>query len=63
MKPTKKITQFFFRLAPSDRKIIEKAAELDRRSLSDFIRLAAIDKAVEVIENEKQRKQSPKKGI
>ena len=45
-----KTTQFWFRLEPKDKRLIERAAKIDRRSTSDFIRLAAIDKAVEVIE-------------
>jgi uncharacterized protein (DUF1778 family) len=52
-----KTTQFWFRLEPKDKKLIEKAAKIDRRSTSDFIRLAAIDKAVEVINAEKRRKE------
>ena len=51
-----KTTQFWFRLEPSDKRLIERAARIDRRAVSDFIRLAAIDKAVEVIESEKKRK-------
>ncbi len=56
MKQATKTTQFYFRLSPNDRKLIERAAKINRRSTSDFIRLAAIDKAVEVIENDKKRK-------
>lgn len=53
----KKISQFWFRLEPKEKKLIEKAARIDRRSVSDFIRLAAIDKAVEVINVDKKRNQ------
>ena len=52
-----KTTQFFFRLDPKDRKLIDRAARIDRRTTSDFIRLAAVDKAIEVIEREKQRRE------
>jgi len=51
-----KSSQFFFRISPTDRKIIDKAAKIDRRTMSDFIRLAAIDRAVEVIEAAKKLK-------
>ncbi len=50
-----------FRIDPKDRRLIDRAAKIDRRSTSDFIRLAAIDKANEVIETDKQAK-GPKKG-
>jgi len=54
MKQDKKTTQFYFRLAPGERKLIEKAAKIDRRSTSDFIRLAAVDKAARVIDQDKK---------
>ena len=50
-----------FRIDPKERRLIDRAAKIDRRSTSDFIRLAAIDKANEVIEADKQRRK-PKKG-
>jgi len=50
-----KSTQIFFRLSKKEKKIIEKGAKLDRRSTSDFIRLSSIDRAMELIENEKKR--------
>jgi hypothetical protein len=53
----KKVSQFWFRLAPKEKKLIEKAAEIDRRSVSDFIRLAAIDRAKEVISTMKKGKE------
>ncbi len=53
-----KITQFWFRLEPKDKRLIERAAKIDRRSASNFIRLAAIDRAVEVLEADRKRKQS-----
>jgi uncharacterized protein (DUF1778 family) len=48
-----KTTQFWFRLEPKDKRLIERAAKIERRSTSDFIRLAAIDKANEIIAAEK----------
>jgi uncharacterized protein (DUF1778 family) len=51
-----KIAQFWFRLEPKDKKLIEKAAKIDRRSVSDFIRLGAIDRAVELIDADKKKK-------
>jgi uncharacterized protein (DUF1778 family) len=42
--------------------LIERAAKIDRRSTSDFIRLAAIDRAVEIIENTKKHKIGPKRA-
>ncbi|PKK84266.1 MAG: hypothetical protein CVT49_04680 [candidate division Zixibacteria bacterium HGW-Zixibacteria-1] len=57
MKRDKKTTQFYFRLAPGERKLIEKAARIDRRSTSDFIRLAVVDRAIEAIEADKKRKE------
>jgi uncharacterized protein (DUF1778 family) len=51
-----KSTQFIFRIEGKDRKLVKRAAKIDRRTVSDFIRLAAIDKAAEVIENDKKRK-------
>jgi uncharacterized protein (DUF1778 family) len=54
-----KTTQFWFRLEPKDKRLIERAAKIDRRSTSDFIRLSAVDRAIEVIEAENKRK----KGI
>lgn len=54
-----KTTQFWFRLEPKDKRLIERAAKIERRSTSDFIRLAAIDKAHEVIAAEK----TSEKGI
>jgi len=50
-----KSTQILFRLSKKEKKIIEKGAKLDRRSTSDFIRLSSIDRAMELIENEKKR--------
>jgi len=55
MKRDKKTTQFYFRLAPGERKLIEKAAKIDRRSTSDFIRLAAVDKANELINDSRKK--------
>ena len=55
-KTMAKTTQFYFRLSPGERRLLDRAAQIDRRSLSDFIRLAAIDKADELIQAEKQRK-------
>ena len=52
----RKSTQFWFRLDPKDKKLIEKAAQIDRRSASDFVRLAAIDRANEIIENAKNNR-------
>jgi len=57
MKKDKKTTQFYFRLAPGERKLIEQAAMIDRRSTSDFIRLAAVDRAAEIVQDEKSRKE------
>ena len=45
-----------FRIDTKNKKLIEKAAQLERRSVSDFIRLAAIDKATEVIDKEKKKR-------
>ena len=55
-KREKKVTQFYFRLAPNERKLIEMAALIDRRSTSDFIRIASVDKANEIIEAYKRKK-------
>jgi len=57
MKRDKKTTQFYFRLALGERKLIEKAAKIDRRSTSDFIRLAAVDRAAEIVQAENSRKE------
>jgi len=46
----------FFRIDADDRKLIERAAKLDRRSVSDFVRLAAVDRAIEYLEADKKRK-------
>jgi len=54
-----KSTQFIFRIESKDRRLVELAAKIERRTVSDFIRLAAVDKAVEVIDADKKRK----KGI
>jgi len=54
----KNITQFYFRLSPKERKLIDRAAKIDRRSTSDFIRLAAVDRAMEFIEAERKKKES-----
>jgi hypothetical protein len=51
-----KTTQFIFRIEIKDRRLVERAAKLERRTVSDFIRLAAIDKAAEVIERDKNKK-------
>jgi uncharacterized protein (DUF1778 family) len=48
--------QFWFWLEPKDKRLIERAAKIDRRSASDFIRLAAIEKAIEVIDRDKKRR-------
>ena len=45
-----------FRVDAKSKKLIEKAAKIDRRSVSDFIRLVAVDKAVEVIETDKAKR-------
>ncbi len=45
-----------FRVDAKNKKLIEKAAKIDRRSVSDFIRLAAIDRATELIESDKKKK-------
>ena len=52
-----KTSPFYFRIEPKERKLIDRAARIDRRTTSDFIRLAAVDKAIEVIEREKHRKE------
>lgn len=52
-----KTTQLLFRIDPKDRRLIERAAKLDRRPTSDFIRLAAVDRAIEVIEQHKKQKE------
>ncbi len=57
-----KSTQFIFRIERKDRKLVEQAAKIDRRTVSDFIRLAAIDKAVEVIEADNIKSKNLKKG-
>ena len=57
-----KSTQFIFRIEGKDRKLVERAAKIDRRTVSDFIRLAAIDKAAEIIEVDKIKRQNLKKG-
>lgn len=57
-----KTTAFYMRIDPKEKRIIERAAKIDRRTTSDFIRLAALDRAVELIEADKPKK-SRKKGI
>ncbi|HOD67275.1 MAG TPA: DUF1778 domain-containing protein [candidate division Zixibacteria bacterium] len=57
-----KTTVFFIRIDPKDKRIIERAAKIDRRTASDFVRLAALDRAEELIASKKQRA-SGKKGI
>ena len=52
-----KSSVFIFRIAPKERRLVDRAAKLDRRTTSDFIRLAAIDKAMELIEQDKKRKE------
>jgi uncharacterized protein (DUF1778 family) len=39
----------FTYLTPKERKLIEKAAELEHRSLSSFVAIAAIDRAHQVL--------------
>ena len=39
----------FTYLTPKERKLIEKAAELEHRSLSSFVAIAAIDRAHKVL--------------
>ncbi len=57
-----KTTVIFIRIDPKDKRIIERAAKIDRRTASDFVRLAALDRAEELIASKKQRA-SGKKGI
>ena len=45
-----------FRIDSKNKKLIEKAAKLERRSVSDFVRLAAIDKATEILAGETKEK-------
>ena len=57
-----KTSQFFFRINPKDLRVIQRAAKIDRRTTSDFIRLAALDRADDVIGVERKKKRS-KKGL
>jgi len=47
-------TQFSFGIDPRERRLIDRAAKIERRSTSDLVRLAAVDKAAEVIGAEKK---------
>ena len=55
MKDAKTLNIGPFRIDLKNKRLIERAAKLERRSVSDFIRLAAIDKANEVISREKEK--------
>ena len=54
MKRTPKTTQCYFRMTPAERRLMERAAGIDRKTLSDFIRIVAIDRAKEIIRAEKK---------
>ncbi len=51
-----KTTQYYFRLSPDELKLVRKAAELDSRSVSNFIRVAVVDRAKKFINADKKRK-------
>jgi len=41
----KKTEGVFIRLAPKDKKLLQKAADADKRRLADWVRIAALEKA------------------
>ncbi|MCY2966273.1 MAG: DUF1778 domain-containing protein [Planctomycetota bacterium] len=47
----KKEKQFGIRTTEAEHERLERAAQIDRRTLAEFVRLAALDKADEVIRN------------
>ncbi len=54
----KKTQTLIFRLTPAERRLFDRAAKIERRTVSDFVRLAANEKADKLIKAEKKRKKS-----
>jgi len=51
-----KISNIMLRIEPKDKRRIIRAAKLDKRTMSDFIRIAAVDKANKLIDQETRKR-------
>lgn len=61
MRSSARTEDVHIRLDPLERETIEEAAVMEGRSLSDFIRSAALKRASEVFDREKARRMAEQK--